>query len=266
MGRGVARMPTGDRSSVPRDVVGTVVGRPVVVAHRGNSVNAPQNTLAAFDSAWQVGAAMVELDVQLTADRHVVVIHDDTVDATTDGTGAVSDLSLAEVRALDAGAWFAQEFAGQRVPTLGEVLDQVAGDDARRLLIELKGDWDDDGARLVTDPVVAAGLSATVIVQSFSRSTVAALARVAPQLRRGLLIDEVPEDLLAVCADLGVMMCNPLGLLLLEHTDLVERLHAAGLEAYVWTLDEPEHWRLAVALGVDGIISNDPGGLHRLLS
>ena len=77
-----------------------------VIAHRGNSAVAPQNTLAAFEAAWRAGAGSIELDVQLTADGEVVVIHDDTVDATTDGTGALAGLSLADVRALDAGSWF----------------------------------------------------------------------------------------------------------------------------------------------------------------
>ncbi|WP_255371675.1 glycerophosphodiester phosphodiesterase family protein [Cellulosimicrobium sp. CUA-896] len=92
-------------------------GTPLVVAHRGNSAVAPQNTLAAFEAAWRGGAGSIELDVQLTADGQVVVIHDDTVDATTDGTGALAGLRLADVRALDAGSWFSPAFVGQRVPT-----------------------------------------------------------------------------------------------------------------------------------------------------
>ena len=111
-----------------------------VVAHRGNSAVAPQNTLAAFEAAWRAGADCVEMDVQLTADGRVVVIHDDTVDATTDGTGAVSSYTLAEIRSLDAGAWFSPAYAGQRVPTFDEVVAFLRRRDID-LLLEFKDAW-----------------------------------------------------------------------------------------------------------------------------
>src|SRR3990172_9877913 len=95
---------------------------PVVIAHRGASGSCPENTLAAFRRAAALGADMIELDVQLTRDGEVVVIHDWTLDRTTSGTGPVRACSLAELRRLDAGAWFDAAFAGERVPTLGEVL------------------------------------------------------------------------------------------------------------------------------------------------
>ncbi|WP_255371684.1 glycerophosphodiester phosphodiesterase family protein [Cellulosimicrobium sp. CUA-896] len=100
-----------------------------------------------------------------------------------------------------------------------------------------------------------------MIGQSFWPETVAALAEAAPELRRGLLVLEAGDDLLERCAALGVMTCNPVGTLLVQQPDLVERLHAAGLQVMVWTLDEPEHWDAAVRLGVDGIITDRPDRL-----
>lgn len=126
-----------------------------VVAHRGNSSVAPQNTLAAFEAAWRAGADAIELDVQLTADRQVVVIHDDTVDATTDGTGPVAGLTLAQVRALDAGGWFSPAFAGQRVPAFDEVVGLLLDRPGIDLLCEVKGAWTPDEAALVTEPLLA---------------------------------------------------------------------------------------------------------------
>ena len=235
--------------------------RPVVIAHRGNSSVAPQNTRAAFEAAWRAGAALVELDIQLTRDGQVVVLHDDTVDATTDGSGTVADLDLVEVRALDAGTWFAPAFAGQRVPTFAEVLTWQAERPGIGLLLELKGAWTPEQVAPVTAAIEAAGLSDRVIGQSFWPQTVAALKEVAPQLRRGLLVFEVPADLVDRCTQLGVMTCNPYGPLLVADPGLVGRLHDAGLQVMVWTLDEAEHWAAAVALGVDAIISNRPDRL-----
>lgn len=232
-----------------------------VVAHRGNSSVAPENTLAAFEAAWRSGAAAIELDVQLTADGAVVVIHDDTLDATTDGAGRLASTDLAAVRTLDSGRWFSPAFAGQRVPTFVEVLELVADRPGTDLLVELKGSWTVEQVRGVTGPVLAAGLGDRVVVQSFWPETVAALRSAAPGLRRGLLVLEAGPDLEERCRELGVVTCNPYGLLLLQHPDLVDRLHAAGLEVTVWTLDEPEHWAAAVALGVDGIITNRPDRL-----
>ncbi|QGQ20460.1 glycerophosphodiester phosphodiesterase [Cellulomonas sp. JZ18] len=233
----------------------------LVVAHRGNSSVAPQNTLAAFEAAWRAGAGSIEIDVQRTADGQVVVIHDDTLDATTDGTGAVGATELARVRSLDAGAWFAPAYAGQRVPTFAEVVDLLLRRPGIDLLLEVKGAWTVDQVRAVTEPVLAAGLADRVVVQSFWPETVAALRDAAPELRRGLLVFEVRDDLLDLCAELGVMTCNPYGPLLAADPGLVDRLHAAGLQVMVWTLDEPEHWAAAVALGVDAIITDRPDRL-----
>ncbi|VTR78112.1 glycerophosphodiester phosphodiesterase [Cellulomonas hominis] len=243
---------------------GPGLGVPAVVAHRGNSAVAPQNTLAAFEAAWRAGAASIEIDIQLSADGHVVVIHDDTVDATTDGQGVVAELGLDALRSLDAGSWFAAAYAGQRVPTFAEVLDLMARRPGIDLLLELKGPWTAEQVRPVTDAIRAAGLADRVIGQSFWPESVEALAEADPELRRGLLVFQVPADpaeLVRLCTDLGVMTCNPYGPLLVEHPDLVERLHAAGLQVMVWTLNEPEHWAAATALGVDAVITDRPDRL-----
>ncbi|MFF2620620.1 glycerophosphodiester phosphodiesterase [Oerskovia jenensis] len=237
-----------------------------VVAHRGNSSVAPQNTLAAFEAAWRAGADSIEIDVQLTADGEVVVIHDDTLDATTDGTGRVDALTLADVRAVDAGSWFAPAYAGQRVPTFAEVVDFLVTHPGIDLLLEVKGDWGPDDVRKVTEPVQRAGLVGRVIGQSFWPSTVAALAKVAPDLRRGLLVGEYSDDLLATCTELGVMTCNPAGHLLVERPGLVDELQGDGLEVQVWTLDEPAQWTLALVAGVDAVITDRPDRLRGWLA
>lgn len=250
-------------------VLAPLARRPLVVAHRGNSAVAPQNTLAAFEAAWRAGAHSIEIDIQPTADGHVVVIHDDTVDGTTDGQGTVTEMTLDAVRALDAGSWFAAAYAGQRVPTFAEVLDLLVRRPGIELLLELKGPWTTAQVRPVTDAIRAAGLADRVIGQSFWPESVQALGEADPGLRRGLLVFQVPDDegtdgideVLRVAAELDVMTVNPYGELLRAHPDLVERLHAVGVQVMVWTLNEPEHWAAAAALGVDAVITDRPDRL-----
>lgn len=246
-----------------------------VIGHRGNSSVAPQNTLAAFEAACAAGVDAIELDVQLTADGHAVVIHDDEVDATTDGTGRVDGLTLDEVRALDAGSWFAPAYAGQRVPVLAEVVDLLVRQPRTDLLLELKGVWTADRVRLLLGPLAEAGLLPRVVGQSFEPDSVAALREVAPQLHRGLLVEDLPlgpdgaphlAALDGLCSRLGVMTCNPDGRLLQTHPDLVDAQHAAGRQVMVWTLDEPWMWAEAEALGVDAVITNRPDRLRGWLA
>lgn len=239
---------------------------PQVVAHRGNSSVAPQNTLAALEAAWRAGADSIEIDLQLSADGAAVVIHDDTVDATTDGSGAVHDLDLVELRRLDAGSWFSPAYTGQRVPTFAEVTAFLVARRGIDLLLELKGDWPADGVRGVVGAIREAGLGDRVIVQSFSTTTVAVLADVAPDLRRGLLVGEAGEGLLELCAALGVMACNPHGELLRTHPELLPALHGAGLQVMVWTANEPEQWAALTAAGVDAIITDRPDALRGWLA
>ena len=232
-----------------------------VVGHRGNSSVAPQNTLAAFEAAWRAGADCIELDVQLTADGRVVVIHDDTVDATTDGTGPVAGFTLAAIRALDAGRWFSPAFAGQRVPTFDEVVAFLRRREID-LLLEFKDAWSADDVALCTEPLLAAGLGSRVVVQSFEVGTVAALRDAAPQLRRGLLLETVPADLDDLTDELGVVTVNPDGALLVADPTFVARRHAAGQEVAPWTLDEPWEWQTAERLGVDAVITDCPDRLR----
>jgi len=239
-------------------------GRPLVVAHRGNSSVAPQNTLAAFESAWRAGAQAIELDVHLTADRKVVVLHGDAVDETTDGTGRVGDLTLDAVRALDAGATFSRAYRGQRVPTFEEVARLLAERPGVELLVELKGLWSVEDALLVTKQVDDAGLADRVVVQSFWPPTVAALRDAAGHLDRALLLSLHPDnlaELVAVCADLGAVACNPEVVLLDQLPGLLDALHDAGLRVHVWTANTTAEWDDLLRRGVDGIMTDRPDRL-----
>ncbi|MFD2026986.1 glycerophosphodiester phosphodiesterase [Promicromonospora aerolata] len=238
------------------------VARPAVVAHRGYSAVAPQNTLAAVEAACRAGADAVEIDLQPTADGVGAVIHDETVDATTDGTGKVSALTAGEVLGLDAGARFAPAFAGQHVPTLAEVLGVLTRHPDTDLLLELKGSWDTGQVERVTATIDAAGFDGRVLVQSFRPGTVATVRDVAPHLPGGLLVSFDPPGLLRLCERLRVAACNPSVAAVAGSPRLVSRLHAAGLRVMSWTANDPAAWTTLVSAdggaGVDAVITDRP--------
>ncbi|WP_156251417.1 glycerophosphodiester phosphodiesterase [Pseudactinotalea terrae] len=240
--------------------------RPVIVAHRGNSVIAPQNTMAAFEAAWRAGADYVELDIQVTSDGEAAVIHNSTLDETTSGTGPVAQHTAAEVALLDAGSWFSPVYAGERVPLLSDVVEFLRTHPEIGLVLEVKGDWPTEPLRRVLDGVTHPFLEGRLIVESFSLATMATARDAAPQLRRELLIDEIPDNLLGLLSELGVSGCNPNGRRLLEDPSLLGVLQGAGLTVIPWTLNEPEQWALALEAGVDGIVTDRPDRLAGWLS
>jgi glycerophosphoryl diester phosphodiesterase len=242
---------------------------PIILGHRGASFEAPENTLAAFRLALEQGADGLELDVTLTADGQVVVVHDDTLDRTTNGHGPVSRLSLAEVQALDAGypARFGLQFAGQRVPTLAEVF--AACGEQGILNIELKHDHS-PGRRLagrVVELIHAHGWQSRVILSSFQFSSLGRVKALDPALPVGLLY-MAPRfgPRLAECLA-GVLPHEAhhpaaLGLSAAQ----VAWFHQHALRVNVWTVDDERELRRLAAAGVDGLITNKPRLAVRALS
>jgi len=240
--------------------------RPAVIAHRGNSSIAPQNTMAAFEAAWRGGADYIELDVQVTADGDAAVIHNGTLDETTSGSGPVAERPAAEIAGLDAGSWFSPVYAGQRVPLLAEVLEFLRTHPQIGLVLEIKGEWPAGPLEGVLDAASAPFLQGRLVVESFSHSTMATARDLAPQLRRDLLISSADVGLLDLCADLGVGGVGPDCRMLLQQPDLCDRLHGAGLTVSPWTLNEPAQWSIAVEAGVDAIVTDRPDRLSGWLT
>ncbi len=243
---------------------------PLVIAHRGDSAHRPENTLASFAGALEVGAEVVEMDVQLTADGHVVVIHDPTLDRTTTGRGDVRRLTLAEVRAVSAGypERFGSAYAGERVPTFGEVLGLIR--DRARALVEVKTESvTDDGeggieAR-VADEVRRAGMADQVALISFDRRAILRLRSLAPAITRGRLFGRCTADeVLAQVREAGCEIAMPHKS---QITDaLAGRVHEAGLKLATWVVDEPAELKLLSRFGLYGIGSNRPGVLIEALA
>src|SRR5213593_2718322 len=162
----------------------------MVIAHRGASSYAPENTLAAFDLAIEMGVSHIELDVHTTRDGHVVVIHDDTADRTTNGSGPVTSHSLAELTALDAGAWFDRRFVGQRIPTLSAVLERYKG--RAHIHTEIKG-HSADLSRATVDLVRRHGMVEQVTITSFQKIRLEETRAHAPELPTGWLVADVSD-------------------------------------------------------------------------
>lgn len=230
----------------------------MIIAHRGASGEFPENTLMAFAAAIDAGAQMCELDVQLTTDGVAVVIHDETVDRTTDGRGKVASMSLAEIRHLDAGRKFGAAFAGARIPTLEEVLTLVRGRCA--LNVELKGPGIE---REVCRLLRAHGAMADTIVSSFQWDSLAAAREIEPELGLSVLADKGAGAMFEAAARLRAVSVNPRYDMV--SPAMVTQAHGAGLKVLVWTIDKAARMRRMIAMGVDGIMTNYPARLAALL-
>ncbi|ROO83769.1 glycerophosphoryl diester phosphodiesterase [Actinocorallia herbida] len=231
-----------------------------VIAHRGASSAAPENTLAAQEVARKGGADFIENDVQPSKDGVPFILHDPTVDRTTDGTGAIRSLTSAELKALDAGSWFSPNFAGERLPTLAE---QLADLKARggNLLLEIKGAHTRDEVATIVKVIRDAGMTQRVFIQSFEVDALKYSRELAPELPTGLLRSGLDADPVAVAKDLGVTAYNPTGDALIADPKAIADLHAAGIAVMAWTVDSAAQWKKLDEAGVDGVITNRPAEL-----
>jgi glycerophosphoryl diester phosphodiesterase len=238
---------------------------PLVIAHRGDSAHRPENTLAAFAGALELGASAVELDIQLTRDGHVIVIHDSSLERTTSGRGDVRQLTLAEVRAVSAGypERFGSEWAGERVPTLAEALALLR--DRARAMVEIKAESvtaDEAGGveALVVEEIRRAGMADKVALISFDQRAILRLRRLAPEISRGRIFgrtsaDEMLADARATASEVVLPHKSQLS------DALVARVHAAGIKLATWVVDEPEELRELARFNLYGVGSNRPGVL-----
>jgi glycerophosphoryl diester phosphodiesterase len=225
---------------------------PYVVGHRGAAKVLPENTVKGFRYAIELGVDMVECDVHLTRDNHLIVMHDETVDRTTNGTGPIREMDFAAIRALDAGD-------GEQVPTLDEVLATVQG--KVTLLCELKGEGVEEAA---VDAVRRRGMEKEVFFTSFHLERLARVRTLGEEYQMGAILpNPSQEDIDAAvtlrCAGVGVHYKN----LCLR---IVEQVKAAGLDLRAWNPDTLPEMQAMIALGADGIGTNRPDILMEYLN
>ncbi len=233
---------------------------PILIAHRGYRATCPENTLSSFDAALGIGAEMVELDANLTRDRHLVVIHDDTVDRTTNGKGEVSTFSLQELKSLDAGGWFRPEFAGESIPTLEEVLDLVSG---RALVnIEIKASAyehhgpSDAVENQIVEMVRRKDLIDSVLISSFEVKFLENIAKMGdiPALA-WVSLKSADQSTVDICKKLNLFSWNP------YHEKLTEKqvslMRNNGIKVLPFTVNSRDRYRQLARMGVDGVFTDN---------
>ena len=225
----------------------------LVIAHRGASGTRPENTLTSFRRAVELGAPMIELDAQLTADGAVVVLHDDTLERTTDGLGPLAARTLAEVRRLDAGRWFDPAFAGEPVPTLAEVLAAIP----IRINVELKGIRADDLEARALAVVEEAGALDRVVFSSFQPDRLIGLRALTQRAALAVLWAEPKVgDALRLAERVGARALH-----VRNDRRAVAAIAAgvgAGLAVRVWTVNSPADLASLVDAGASGIFTDFP--------
>ena len=226
------------------------------IAHRGASGTAPENTLAAFKKAIQIGVDAVELDLHGTADGEVVVIHDSALDRTTTHCGEVNQATLATIKSADAGGWFAPEFVGEQVPTLGEALDCIT--EKTIAVLEIKDP-------LIAERVVAnireTGTQDRTVIISFHTTVLKTLHLLEPRIPTGWLIGNhnyhaSPVELCQQLGELGSSLLNVNHQLITA--EFAYEIRRRGIALWCWTVDDITRMREMKALGVQGITSNYP--------
>ena len=236
--------------------------RPLLIAHRGASAEAPESSIAACELALEQGADGLELDIHLSADGHPVVIHDFTLERTTDGAGPVGALRVRELKRLDAGGWHDRRFQGQRIQTLQEVLERFR--DRTRFWLELKG-----GPALypglperVVSTIEIYDVVHRVVVQSFDPAAITEVRELNREIRVGAVVARAPLDRALLVPGTVDAICPAL---VACSAGLIGEVRQAGLDCHVWTVNEPAQVDRLVGWGVSGIITDRPGALRARL-
>ncbi|MEE4355231.1 MAG: glycerophosphodiester phosphodiesterase family protein [Desulfococcaceae bacterium] len=236
---------------------------PMLIAHRGYRAAYPENTLSAFRAAVNGGVQMIELDVSLSKDRKLVVMHDETLDRTTDGRGRVCDSTLAEIRKLDAGSRFSPDFAGEAVPTLAEVLELAAG--RVRVNIEIKAEAfeadvspevPDTAERQVAELIGYYHLRDSVLVSSFEPGILQRFSDFPDHPALGVLTEKVKADeILSFCRNINAFSWNP-DYPVLDRRQ-VQLMQKEGFRVFPYTVNEKDEIRRLLEMGVDGFFTDE---------
>jgi glycerophosphoryl diester phosphodiesterase len=255
-----------ERSGSPQGLSWTGKFPVLVVAHRGFSGTAPENTLLAFKKALELGVDMIELDVHLSKDGEVVVIHDDTLNRTTNGKGKVVEYTLRELKQLDAGSFFSPPFSGERIPTLKEVLQLVKG--RVPLIIELKkGEMGRttiiDLADRAFQEVEKSGMLSQVLFASFELSAIERIRERNPHVPVAFNFGKdwsLPNEVTGG-KPIPILSCRARVLNAVN----VSEAHKQGIKVFVWALNTEEEMERFIKMGVDGIITDYPDRLIKIL-
>lgn len=241
----------------------------LVIAHRGHKVGAPEQTVAAFRLAVELGATMLEADLRFTRDGVPVMLHDRLLDRTTSGSGPAAAMDWADVAKLDAGSWFDPKFAGARVPQLEELFD-LAGELGVALCIEAKGEGAENArtALFAAREIERRGRLGTDVVASFDHQALAAAAAAVPGLRTAP--DRLPERGPSIASDLITQARRARATIIQHHfadldRDVVAEVQAAGVEIWAWPMANADEARFAYESGAIGLMGDDVAAITAVL-
>lgn len=239
--------------------------KPVIIAHRGASKKAPENTMPAFKKAIELGAGGIELDVQLSSDGHLVVIHDEKVDRTSNGKGLVRDKSLAELRSLDFGGWFSEDFEGTQIPLLEEVFE-LFSDWNGMLNIEIKNGpvFYPGIEKAVADAMRNAGMTGRTIVSSFNHYSLVEIRKLDSAVRTAPLYMEGLYKPWVYAKQIGASAIHPLFYNIVP--EVMKGCIMNGIAVNPFTVDQPEYIKMVAMAGVSGIITNVPDVALKIIS
>ncbi len=233
-----------------------------IIAHRGASGHAPENTLAAYRLAIELGSHFIEADLQASSDGHIVAIHDAVLQRTTNGRGSVAESTLAELRAIDAGRWFDRDFAGQRLPTLEEVLG-LTREAEIGFYFQVRCPFSEEFGRSLIHAVRKVDAITRVVVVSSDPAALIGLRELDDAAITGILIEAPHSDAVERAARCGArQLCLREDLVT---ADLMNRAHGAGLLAVAWTVNPPGRMRALLSTAVDCIATDFPDRLRAII-
>ncbi|RDU37749.1 glycerophosphodiester phosphodiesterase [Neobacillus piezotolerans] len=233
------------------------MGRTKIYAHRGSKGTHPENTLEAFKEAVRLGVDGIELDVHLSKDGKLVIIHDETVDRTTDGSGNVRDMTLDELKSLDAGSWFGWEFQGAAIPTLDEVLELLAGTGIM-LNVEIKSDVIpyEGIEQKVLEALERHSYKEQAIISSFNHYSLKKVRKLDPYIETAILFMEVLHEPWAYAKTIGAFGLHVY--LPVAYTEMARTATNLGVPVRVFTVNKEKNMRELIQLGVDTIMTDYP--------
>ena len=243
--------------------INSLSGRFDIIAHRGASALCPENTIASFLLALEAKADIIELDVHLSRDDEVVVIHDNTVNRTTNGRGKVRDLGLDELKELDAGRWFARAFAGQKIPTLDEILRLPVN--SAKINIELKGNLKEYPLLpfKVVEVIRKCDARKRTVVTSFNAEYLEKINELDPDQEIGEIhYMHFPHKWKSDVKNFASEI-NPQWIFVTR--SFVERAHSVGIKVHPWTINNRFVVSRLLGMNIDGLITNDPDRLFSIL-
>lgn len=231
--------------------------KPVIIAHRGASKQAPENTMAAFRKALELGAGGIETDVHLSADGHLVIIHDEKVDRTSNGKGLVGEKTFEELRSLDFGSWFSPDFRGERIPELDELLELVSKWDGL-LNIELKNGpvFYPGIEQAVAAAIRKHKLTNRTIISSFNHYSLVEIRKIDPEIKTAPLYMAGLYEPWVYARRIGAAAIHPLFYNIVP--EIIKDCKLNNIMVNPFTVDQPEQIKAMAAAGVDGIITNVP--------